>query len=400
MKYTLLLSFLIPFVGFSQKEFSSDSPFMYDSSTMIQLRTIVDSLNLKFQRCDLNRDFHSKQQAHGWRVILKGDRAHSLNLALASSPSLESIKKEFPEATFIQSVFVKYEYTDYKDNEQIKLFAYPGDVSQTWKKSKGNVKNMAKGKWISSYSDYKNGKTNAYFFEEDFATTKIPDAYSKMIQYVDCMIDTNGIVMSEEAEYGSYQPLPDNYQDLSLDEKKNLLAELRRTRVMGGCSRDQSPRYHARNIAILSAEALEWEIFLRSHLDVMNDRFERVSDGSYAWGQRGTYIGELEEIDLDIVSLMVGISLRMDDPAINHYHGSIPRVSRALAESGELDAFHQLFASMMKDEQLDDYNRILMYYLWSNSISYAPEEKQSDYKMRLDDASQGLPAYFRESLKD
>jgi hypothetical protein len=42
--------------------------------------------------------------------------------------------------------------------------------------------------------------------------------------------------------------------------------ELKRNRrVIGGCSMDNSPRIHAQNIAILSAETTKWEIFLRSH---------------------------------------------------------------------------------------------------------------------------------------
>ena len=49
---------------------------------------------------------------------------------------------------------------------------------------------------------------------------------------------------------------------------------------------DNSPRIHALNIAKLSAETINWEVFLRAHLDIMKDKFERMSDGSYAFGGR------------------------------------------------------------------------------------------------------------------
>jgi hypothetical protein len=63
---------------------------------------------------------------------------------------------------------------------------------------------------------------------------------------------------------------------------KNQLFFNRNRVVVGFCSQDASPRYHAQKIAVLAAETTNWEIFLRAHLNIMNDRFPRNSDGSYA----------------------------------------------------------------------------------------------------------------------
>ena len=84
---------------------------------------------------------------------------------------------------------------------------------------------------------------------------------------------------------------------------------MRETRVVGSCSMDSSPREHAINIAMLSAETTDWSVFLRAHLDIMNDRFDRVSDGSYAWKDRNTYIKELEQLDINVSDLIFGKSL-------------------------------------------------------------------------------------------
>ncbi|MBK7243510.1 MAG: hypothetical protein IPH98_06560 [Saprospiraceae bacterium] len=65
----------------------------------------------------------------------------------------------------------------------------------------------------------------------------------------------------------------------------------------------------------------------------MNDRFDRKSDGSYAWGQRNTYIKELEELNINVPDLILGILFRIENPASNHYFGSIGRVGRALSET-------------------------------------------------------------------
>ena len=108
--------------------------------------------------------------------------------------------------------------------------------------------------------------------------------------------------------------------------------EYKRNRVVvGGCSMDNSPRLHALNIARLSAETVNWETFLRAHLDIMNDRFERVSDGSYAQAGRQTYLRELEELDINVPDLLLGISLRIENASRNHYFGSLSRLGRALA---------------------------------------------------------------------
>ncbi len=148
--------------------------------------------------------------------------------------------------------------------------------------------------------------------------------------------------------------------------KESELELKRNRRVIGGCSMDNSPRIHAMNIALLSAETIKWDIFLKSHLNIMNDRFDRVSDGSYAQGSRNTYIKEIEVLDIDVQNLIIGISLRMQNPAKNHYYSSINRVGRALSESNFKTQIENTLLEMIADSELDDYNRILMYYLFDN----------------------------------
>ena len=110
--------------------------------------------------------------------------------------------------------------------------------------------------------------------------------------------------------------------------------ELKRNRiVVGQCSMDDRPRIHAMNIAQLAGESLNWDVFLRAHLNIMNDRIDRISDGSWAWESRHTYIKELEELHFDVVSLLLGIALRAEDLPKNHYYGGNSRLGRAIDES-------------------------------------------------------------------
>ena len=127
---------------------------------------------------------------------------------------------------------------------------------------------------------------------------------------------------------------------------------------------------HAVNIAQLAAETTNWEVFLKAHLDIMNDRFERMSDGNYAWGRRKTYLKELEELNINTLNLLIGISLRTENNATNHYYGSISRVGRAFSDSKNKEEIENEILSMIKDPELDNYNRIISYYLFLNYNSH------------------------------
>ncbi|HEY1195821.1 hypothetical protein [Flavobacterium sp.] len=181
---------------------------------------------------------------------------------------------------------------------------------------------------------------------------------------------------------------------------KEEALELKRNRhVIGGCSMDNRPRIHAQNIAVLSAETIKWEIFLRSHLNIMNDRFDRVSDGSYAQGGRQTYIKEIEVLDINVLDLILGISLRVDNPSKNHYYSSISRVGRALSESSNSELVETSLLDMIKDNDLDDYNRVLMYYLFDNYNYNLKDEnvkKQNVSKLQLAVAS--MPDYISSRI--
>ena len=168
---------------------------------------------------------------------------------------------------------------------------------------------------------------------------------------------------------------------------------LKRSRiVVGGCSQDQSPRYHAQDIAVLAAETAKWEVFLRAHLDIMNDRFERVSDGNYAWVGRQTYIKELEELGINVPDLLLGISLRVENTADNHYFGNIGRLGRALAETKYQDEIEQKMLSMIEDKDLDTYNRIVLYFLFKNyNYNLKEDNRKKQNVEKLKKAVKSMP---------
>jgi hypothetical protein len=55
-------------------------------------------------------------------------------------------------------------------------------------------------------------------------------------------------------------------------------------------------------------------------------------------------------------------------PAKNHYFGNISRIGRALAETRYAQQVEDLLFKMVQYPQLDDFNRYLCFYLFSNYV--------------------------------
>lgn len=169
---------------------------------------------------------------------------------------------------------------------------------------------------------------------------------------------------------------------------------------VGSCSMDRRPRLHAQSICRLAAETTQWDIFLRAHLDIMNDNFERVSDGSYAWEGRGTYLKELEELDINSLDLLIGTSLRSSNVSRNHYFGDIGRVGRALSETSEKEELEHRLLSMVEDASLDLYNRLLIAYVFDNYNNNLQDDvRKKENAIRFRKAAATLPNGIEKSFQ-
>jgi len=235
---------------------------------------------------------------------------------------------------------------------------------------------------------------------DPFKSKPLDEQYARLVAYSDCMIDTGAVEFKERVENG-WVEMPKKWEKLPKQEQEDLLDKMISTEVVGRCSQDLAPRKHAMNIAILAAETANWVAFLRAHLDVMNDNFPRVADMSIAHVGRNTYIRELEEININVNDLVLGISIFVDNPAQNHYFGSVARVGRALAEAGEKQEAVQRVKRMIKDDKLDDHNRAMAYFLMWNYI-YNLDNVPVDKKLKmLGEAAGLLPKYLgRNAILD
>lgn len=154
--------------------------------------------------------------------------------------------------------------------------------------------------------------------------------------------------------------------------------------------------------ATLAARRRRWEVSLRSHLDIMNENFARVSDGSHAWAARKTYIREIEELNLNTLDVLLGSALVVDNPSANHYFGSIRRLGQALSESRDSTEFEERIAAMMHDPEIDEYNRTRLTFLYAGYLYNHPTEarqRTAAFKKQ----ARTLPAFLAaavEALQD
>jgi hypothetical protein len=461
-------------------EFASNlNGLMYSDGDMKSLRFIVDSLNLRFKICDLSRIFYSRPHTKVYYVRFR-----------SSNNDLKEIIRQIENKADYHQLITRFaSYISEIDSNR--LIIYTGDKEKNngyYDYTEGDPDNgydnmylntklgrqQLVNSWVYDYQPkekvfYTKYDLTCRYFPEQWKQPVIPDKYSQLIQYVDCMIDTSASIFladkfsggwgieDEKTSYYNLRELAD-YLDKKMsvvnrDNKKleqlnesqvsfavkelkndavfrDLLSKTiddyvknetpehdleslasqmdmydkallmkRCYRIMGSCSQDSRPREHARDIAILAAQAHSWDIFLRAHLDIMNDRFERATDGSYAWEARKTYLKELEELNLNIVDLMLGLTLRAQNVAGNHYYGTIWRMGWALTESKEKALFEEKAMAMMKDNSLDEFNRGLIFLLYKTYINYLDEKESAQKRKSLKETISSFPLFIQRSIQ-
>lgn len=455
-----------------------ENGLIYSPTTIRQLRRIVDSLNYRFRTCDLTRRYLALDQARAHYLTLDKGDIRQARQDLARGISYEDFVRKYPRADVKKELLVTRVLQPAEDDEKATLafsnipLNYDDDYDIYLRENIRAYSGPLRQRWVVDYrekTEYSDESVRAFYFVEEFRRPALPEAYARLVQYTDCMVDTTTQVFTAEARRTGVRYGPDkarsieqflsyanaetrrpalrgeNYEGhgkaleawetqrfavldpLAATPKfqqlfRAALAEaragrgaddefeeyvrrydsprtalqLKRSRiVVGGCSMDNSPRLHALSIAKLAAESVSWEVFLRAHLDIMNDRFERASDGSYAWQRRQTYIRELEVLDINVLDLLLGISLRVQNPSPNHYYGSIGRLGRALAETEHAAALETKLHGMVADPQLDDYNRMLLLYLYRNYVGSLPDTaRQQQSRARLQQAVATLPPYL------
>lgn len=353
-----------------------ENNLIYPAKTIVALQQKADEINQKFQTCT-PKEYYSIPQAVGTMIILKQPINYTtvpLLQDLSALRDLTSIEREHKIGIM---AFIEEDTTYYM------VSPAKSQIAELYQFKRVHLN------WFVKKNDEQKVKELIYL-PIDFQSTIIPNTFGQDIAYVDCMVDTNTSKFLDDAK-GGQVILPKNWRDFSPSKKETLLQELRSTHVYGYCSMDDSPRIHARNIALVAAEVGNWEVFLQAHLDIMMDKMERASDGNYAWDARLTYIKELEHMNIHLPSLLLGSALMAKDLSKNHYLARIHRLGRAIAESKDLDVFLARIEEGINDPQMDLANkvRLMVVYLntahtLDNELSVAMKDKAKAFAQQLE----------------
>ena len=105
---------------------------------------------------------------------------------------------------------------------------------------------------------------------------------------------------------------------------------------------------------------------------------------------------EIEELNIETVDLLLGIALRASNVSENHYEGSAARLGRALSESKDREQLEGIILEMIRDDDLDPFNRLLMAYLYDNYYYHLDSAEQGTKYVAFEAAMQTFPDHLLE----
>jgi len=239
---------------------------------------------------------------------------------------------------------------------------------------------------------------SAFYFPDDFESSPIPEKYARMVGYLNFMMPmTTKYKKDAPLKYDDIY-LRHDWKTLPIEKQCAILDTMRSIKVIG-YDRNHRPRIRATDFALLSAEVTDWEVFLPAHFDMIFHRAHLVAGGKYDKGTgRGTYIHELEALNINVMHLLLGMFLRTQNTMSDDY--SPRRVAWAISELENKADIEETMINMIIDNELDDYNRVTMFYLFNRYTAFIPDEcEQKTAYAKLDTAAKQLPKYTQQLVK-
>jgi hypothetical protein len=480
------LIFVVSLLSFVYQSFAQSLPkfengLIYKESTIRKLRRIGDSINIECKKHANLRDIYSIPQAYSSHFSLDSFNVKDAVRDMNNNMSFDEMVKKYPRAKINKNLITFREKAkNFADSTSVLFSTMDIGNDQQWSYFNDTtlLEKSLKNKWVYSYHEGNetfSESVYAFYFTTDFKSIKIPVQYIRMVQYCDCLTDSNSSVLVESAlkqepfwdmfdttdyrkiipafytlyhyvdsEMNSFrekysenhelwmdhsdsilktclfkEPNSINLLHLAIEEgirkeksneileklsaaystKENTLQLKRCRKVQGHCSDDYEPIIHTHEIATLAAECSKWSIFLRAHLDILNDRFERITDANHAQDARKTYIKELEKLNIDMPLLSIGTALQIRYFSKNHYFSSASRLGRALIESKDYLIVEKILLNAIKDDELDDYNRLYLYYTYISYINNLTDiNRKKNSSNRLKQEIKSLPSRFYSNL--
>ncbi|MBQ4915496.1 hypothetical protein J8L85_13660 [Maribacter sp. MMG018] len=261
---------------------------------------------------------------------------------------------------------------------------------------------------IDSLVNYYELKTNKppYKKEQDFITRRkeLNEWQSKKEIFADSLYTNDQNfkkLLIEALEYAEENKVSNgDLEDFTaqLISKKRALELMRLNRQVGTCSFDNGPIIQQKRIASLASKTQNWDVFIKSFLNVMNDNVSRNANSNIASNVRKTYIEELAKLGLDIDKILLGSNVRIEDATRKHYFSDGSKIAKAYANlnSDKQEYFENKTFEIIKDEEIDAFNKLHFYNTLKN---YQYFIKDSIKKTELEKDIQNLVPLLPIELK-
>lgn len=174
----------------------------------------------------------------------------------------------------------------------------------------------------------------------------------------------------------------ENYLNEILSGSQMLDLIRRRAIIYPDCGTDYRSVFHLQQIEYLTTETAQWDIFLRTHLDLMKNSLY------YAYNRRiqkteKRFIQVVESLNINLVELLIGSILKFEHSFNNHYFNDDRTIGIIFSVSKNKKKFEEQIYTMLADTKLDIYNRILIYHSFLRYLQNINKNDKNDYIIEL-----------------
>ncbi|RPE00241.1 hypothetical protein EGM88_02965 [Aureibaculum marinum] len=291
-------------------------------------------------------------------------------------------------------------YTDLIVKPETSIFYDNDDKSNEFKPYKRTI--------IDSLVNYYELKTNKppYRKEQDYIARRneLNEWQSKKEKFADSLYanDRNfKNLLLEALDYAEINKVSNgDLEDFTaqLISEKRALELMRQNRQVGTCSFDNGPIIQQKRIASLASKTQNWNVFIKSFLNIMNDNVSRNANSNIASNARKTYIEELAKLDIDIDKILLGSNVRIADTMRNHYFSDGSKIAKAYANlnSDKQEYFENTVFEIIKDKEIDAFNKLHFYNTLKN---YQYFVKDSIERIQLEKDIENLIPFLPKEIK-
>ena len=391
-----------------------ESGYLYSKAAMKYLSHKVDSVHHALRTQPKTKTYYSRPQAYAHIVKLKAQNLSKPERDLKNGIGFEVFIDRYPTAEVFHDQLLVGTRPIAPEEDPPPLWSYSLHSVSLEKWSTQTERNCID---LAPYSsDLKNTSRYdirnhyydslpelvAFFFTSDLDSQPLPPVAANMVRYTDALIDSSQTIFPEERELGwfflqdGYQNLPKAQQALLLDSARNIQLD-----IFCG-TYNPSEGIYTRDIAILAAETGNWDLFLRAHLQILNEETYNSTQDYFGVEVQYSHVRELEALGIEVHELMLGCWLAVQNPAPNRVFLYLNQLGVGLTEMQDRDQIEWQLLNLVTNESLDVYNRVLVlqiFFQYNDALVLTDPQRAAINQEKLANAVKSLPEELASQVR-